>query len=226
MKYVNKFACLWLIIVVVGVMWLASCSDLRHYRAVADDHNRNEAKRSLLAPVCAAEFPPKVSDDTTIRESLRHVRDTTGETRLRNSLDSLSKLLASKPGCPQLNTDSLITVIRATLKPDTVYKDKMVSITRNRIDSAQARMLQDIIAGAKAQITKIEFSYDQLQGMNKQQLAEIKALKDDRNNPGANLKYFCLSLIKQWWFWLIMAGITGVWWLTGRSNIFSLLTRN
>lgn len=67
---------------------LFGCSPLRHYEAVAKDSPRSEAKRAILAPVCAVEFP--------IRDSAGKVNQDykpADNTNYQGQIDSLQNLI-------------------------------------------------------------------------------------------------------------------------------------
>lgn len=55
--------------------------------------------------------------------------------------------------------------------------------------------------------------YRRLSNFNNEQ---VKQLKAERKSVGANLKYLFLSIISQWWFWIIITAL-GAWvWFKGR----------
>lgn len=79
------------ILFLLFVIALASCSSLRHYKKVAKDAPRNEAKRNLLAPICALEFPVKNKVDSIVVTEYK--ADTANENRLKQIIRQLAKQL-------------------------------------------------------------------------------------------------------------------------------------
>lgn len=109
---------------------LTACNPLRHYEKVAEDENRTQKKRELLAPVCAEEFPVKNSVDSVMITDSVVIHDTTTNTQIKEVLKTYVK------DCPQLNIDSISRQIKARIKPDVIEKTLTKTITRIQADSA------------------------------------------------------------------------------------------
>ena len=106
------------ILLLLFVITLASCGSLRHYKKVAKDAPRNEAKRNLLAPICALEFPVKNKVDSIVVTEYK--ADTANELKLKLIIKQLAKQLEQRPECPQIDADSLYDAVKNSIKPDTL----------------------------------------------------------------------------------------------------------
>lgn len=126
------------ILLLLFVIALASCGSLRHYKKVAKDAPRNEAKRNLLAPICALEFPVKNKVDSIVVTEYK--ADTANELKLKLIIKQLAKQLEQRPECPQIDADSLYDAVKNSIKPDTL---KITTKVKERIfDSAAFKVLQ------------------------------------------------------------------------------------
>jgi outer membrane murein-binding lipoprotein Lpp len=180
----------WIIVatlVAIVLVFLAGCSPLRKYKAVAADYPRSQEKREILAPVCKLEFPAEARKDSSSSEKTVIVKDTSANALLRSQIAELSRKLSERPDCPQINSDSLYEAIKSKIKPEVHETTKTVRVIETKIDSAGMVVLQ-------TQYRQLKADYDQkeiaLQTANK----EIDRLNIALDKEGKWKIYFFILL--------------------------------
>lgn len=206
MKHTHAIACY--VASVIALMFFAivlnSCNTLRHYKKVAKDAPRSEAKRDILAPVCAVEFPVKNSVDSTV--VIEYVADTTNEARLKKIIKQLAAQLSSRPECPQVDEDSLLIELKKSIKPDTVKITTKVKETK--FDSAAFKTLQ---LQTDKHLENAQLKYDELgKAFEKSEANFYKAnarVKQLEAGTKSNLQLAKWFLKINWWWLLITLGL-------------------
>lgn len=172
---------------IILLLFIVACNPLKHYNKVAEDGNRNETKRNILAPICAKEFPAKKSIDTFVSIEYKTIIDTASEAKLKAIINKLTETIKAKPNCPQFNEDSLYKAIKESIKPEVQLKNVTTKIKETIVDSAAL------------QVAQINFSnlYKKYEVSN----AEKEKLESGTKNNIQLLKWF---LIHNWWWLLII----------------------
>lgn len=192
----------------LAVMLIAifSCSSLRHYKKVANDIPRNEAKRNILAPICANEFPIKEKTDTVIEYTA--IADTVKEQYLKYIIKQLQKQLEQQPECPQIDVDSLYDAIIKAIPTDTIVKIK--TITKVIEDSSKLQLADNKYNGLLANYYKLDALYIDTD-------KQLKQLQQDVNSNSFLLK----KLFKKNWYWLLLiVAVIGGYWYLSKMNVF------
>jgi hypothetical protein len=171
---------------------------------VAKDAPRSEAKRDILASVCAVEFPVKNSVDSTV--VIEYVADTTNEARLKKIIKQLAAQLSSRPECPQVDEDSLLIELKKSIKPDTVKITTKVKETK--FDSAAFKTLQ---LQTDKHLENAQLKYDELgKAFEKSEANFYKAnarVKQLEAGTKSNLQLAKWFLKINWWWLLITLGL-------------------
>ncbi len=198
------------ILLLLFVIALASCSSLRHYKKVAKDTPRSEAKRNILAPVCAIEFPVKNSIDSIVVTEYKV--DTSNENRLKQIIRQLSKQLEQRPECPQIDADSMYYAIASSIKPDTVKITTKIKETK--FDSAAFKVLQ-LQTDKYMQVAQSRFE------TSENELAQVKKERDQLKAGTKNNIQLIKWFLKNNWYWLlIIAGLfLGYKWLDSKFTL-------
>lgn len=170
-------------ILIVIVAIFSGCSELRPYKQIAADYPRSQEKRSLLAPVCKAEFPAEARKDSSTETKTETVKDTSGNAALRAEIGKLAAKLAERPDCPQFNVDSAFEAIKAQIKPDTVRVTTKVKVVETKIDSAGIIVLQD-------QYAQLRFDYTQKVNEIKERDVTIANQKEQIKDAKKWILYF------------------------------------
>lgn len=183
----------------IGLLFaVLSCSPLRHYKAVAEDPQRSEEKRSILAPICAEEFPNIKSVDSSIKIEVEYVR---------GKVDKGTSFVLSPSS----------KVIAMSQRIDTVLKKITTKIHTKEIDSAYTRVLEQDLKKAFSRID--DYSKDLLSTK-----LERDELKKGKENIGTLLLWVWQAI--RWWLLAFMVIIiiykTQNIWLKGLSWIKSL----
>lgn len=192
------------IIILILAFTLTSCSGLRHYKKVAKDTPRSEAKRNILAPVCAIEFPVKNSIDSIVVTEYKV--DTSNENRLKQIIRQLSKQLEQRPECPQIDADSMYYAIASSIKPDTVKITTKIKETK--FDSAAFKVLQmqtdKHLQDAQLKYDELGIAFQKSEANFYKANARVTVLEEGTKDNIQLLKW----LIKNNWYWLlIMVGL-------------------
>jgi len=205
------------IIILILAFTLTSCSGLRHYKKVAKDTPRSEAKRNILAPVCAIEFPVKNSIDSIVVTEYKV--DTSNENRLKQIIRQLSKQLEQRPECPQIDADSLYYEFKKSIKPDTIKITTKVKETL--FDSAKFKILQNEtdkhLQNAQLKYDELGIAYQKSEANFYKANARVKQLEAGTKNNIQLGKWF----LKNNWYWLlIIAGLfLGYKWLDSKFTL-------
>lgn len=198
------------ILLLLFVITLASCGSLRHYKKVAKDAPRNEAKRNLLAPICALEFPVKNKVDSIVVTEYK--ADTANELKLKLIIKQLAKQLEQRPECPQIDADSLYDAVKNSIKPDTL---KITTKVKERIfDSAAFKVLQ-LQTDKYMQVAQSRFE------TSENELAQVKKERDQLKAGTKNNIQLIKWFLKNNWYWLlIIAGLfLGYKWLDSKFTL-------
>jgi len=203
----------WLVYIVLAtaVVFIAiSCSSLRHYNKVAKDAPRNEAKRNLLAPICALEFPVKNKVDSIVVTEYK--ADTANELKLKLIIKQLAKQLEQRPECPQIDADSLYYELKKSIKPDTIKITTKVKETL--FDSAAFKVLQ-LQTDKYMQVAQSRFE------TSENELAQVKKERDQLKAGTKNNIQLIKWFLKNNWYWLlIIAGLFfGYKWLSSKFTL-------
>lgn len=203
----------WLVYIVLAIAVVfmeTSCSPLRHYNKVAKDAPRNEAKRNLLAPICALEFPVKNKVDSIVVTEYK--ADTANELKLKLIIKQLAKQLEQRPECPQIDADSLYYELKKSIKPDTIKITTKVKETL--FDSAKFKILQ---LTTDKYLQDAQKKYDATTKELLQVQKERDTLKAGTKNNIQLGKWF----LKNNWLWLlIIAGLfLGYKWLSSKFTL-------
>lgn len=200
MKRAYEIIC-YIIVVVIGVLLicsiLAGCSSLKPYKKVANDTQRNEAKRNLLAPVCATEFPVKKSTDSVVVIEYQTIVDTTKESYLKATIKQLLKQLQQRPECPQINEDSLFDAVKSSIKPDVVTKTVTTKIKETVLDSAAMKV-------AQIKYDELAIAFQKSEANFYKANTRVKQLEDGTKSNIQLGKWF---LKHNWWWLLILIGL-------------------
>jgi len=206
------------IVLAIAVVFMAiSCSPLRHYKKVAKDTPRSEAKRNLLAPICALEFPVKNSIDSIVVTEYKV--DTSNENRLKQIIRQLAKQLEQRPECPQIDADSLYYEFKKSIKPDTIKITTKVKETL--FDSAKFKILQNEtdkhLQNAQLKYDELGIAYQKSEANFYKANARVKQLEAGTKNNIQLGKWF----LKNNWYWLlIIAGLFfGYKWLNSKFTL-------
>ena len=205
------------IIFLLFVITLASCGSLRHYKKVAKDTPRSEAKRNILAPVCAIEFPVKNSIDSIVVTEYKV--DTANELKLKLIIKQLAKQLEQRPECPQIDADSLYYEFKKSIKPDTIKITTKVKETL--FDSAKFKILQNEtdkhLQNAQLKYDELGIAYQKSEANFYKANARVKQLEAGTKNNIQLGKWF----LKNNWYWLlIIAGLFfGYKWLNSKFTL-------
>ena len=205
------------ILLLLFVIALASCSSLRHYKKVAKDAPRNEAKRNILAPVCAIEFPVKNKVDSIVVTEYK--ADTANELKLKLIIKQLAKQLEQRPECPQIDADSLYYEFKKSIKPDTIKITTKVKETL--FDSAKFKILQNEtdkhLQNAQLKYDELGIAYQKSEANFYKANARVKQLEAGTKNNIQLGKWF----LKNNWYWLlIIAGLfLGYKWLDSKFTL-------
>jgi len=205
------------IIILILAFTLTSCSGLRHYKKVAKDTPRSEAKRNILAPVCAIEFPVKNSIDSIVVTEYKV--DTSNENRLKQIIRQLAKQLEQRPECPQIDADSLYYEFKKSIKPDTIKITTKVKETL--FDSAKFKILQNEtdkhLQNAQLKYDELGIAYQKSEANFYKANARVKQLEAGTKNNIQLGKWF----LKNNWYWLlIIAGLfLGYKWLDSKFTL-------
>lgn len=176
---------------------LTGCSSLKHYKKVANDTQRNDVKRNLLAPVCAAEFPVKKSTDSIVVVEYQTIVDTSKEAYLKATIKQLLKQLQQRPECPQINEDSLFDAVKSSIKPDVVTKTVTTKIKETVLDSAAMKV-------AQIKYDQLAIAFQKSEANFYKANARVKQLEDGTKNNVQLAKWF---LKHNWWWLLILIGL-------------------
>jgi len=200
----------YIVLVTVVVFIATSCSSLRHYNKVAKDAPRNEAKRNLLAPICALEFPVKNKVDSIVVTEYK--ADTANENRLKQIIRQLAKQLEQRPECPQIDADSLYYELKKSIKPDTIKITTKVKETL--FDSAAFKVLQ-LQTDKYMQVAQSRFE------TSENELAQVKKERDQLKAGTKNNIQLIKWFLKNNWYWLlIIAGLFfGYKWLSSKFTL-------
>lgn len=192
----------------LAIMLIAifSCNTLRHYKKVANDMPRSEAKRNILAPICANEFPIKEKTDTVVEYTA--IVDTVKEQYLKHIIKQLQKQLEQQPECPQIDVDSLYDEIIKAIPTDTVVKIK--TITKVIEDSSKLQLAENKYNGLLANYYKLDALY----------IDTDKQLKQLQNDVNTNSFLFKKLLKKNWYWLLLIVAVVGGYWYLSKNNIF------
>lgn len=138
------------------------CSPYRHWNAVGEDENVDEKKRGIIAPVCAKQFPLAISKSDTffIKGQPIVITDTSGYGSLRYKIDSLNKVAAKDPNCPQINVDSAMKTIIANIKPKTITVHDTLQIKNTARDSALVYALMNTLKQKEIKINDLTTERD------------------------------------------------------------------
>ena len=192
------------IIILILAFTLTSCSGLRHYKKVAKDTPRSEAKRNILAPVCAIEFPVKNKVDSIVVTEYK--ADTANELKLKLIIKQLAKQLEQRPECPQIDADSLYYEFKKSIKPDTIKITTKVKETL--FDSAKFKILQNEtdkhLQDAQLKYDELGIAYQKSEANFYKANARVKQLEAGTKNNIQLAKWF---LKHNWWWLLIMVGL-------------------
>jgi len=200
----------YIVLVTVVVFIATSCSSLRHYNKVAKDAPRNEAKRNLLAPICALEFPVKNKVDSIVVTEYK--ADTANELKLKLIIKQLAKQLEQRPECPQIDADSLYYELKKSIKPDTIKITTKVKETL--FDSAAFKVLQ-LQTDKYMQVAQSRFE------TSENELAQVKKERDQLKAGTKNNIQLIKWFLKNNWYWLlIIAGLFfGYKWLSSKFTL-------
>lgn len=183
------------IAILIGLLAI-SCSPLRHYKKVAKDQPRDKAKRELLAPVCAIEFPVIASKTETKIDTIYAPVDTGAISTLKITVRQLLRQLQQRPECPQINEDSLIDAVKSTIKPQ--VKTVHHYTTETVLDSAAMVVAQTKYSNLLNQYEDSLKAFDNLRKDHKQLV----------NNTKSNRWLIKQFLKLNWWWLLLVAGAT------------------
>jgi hypothetical protein len=194
MKHTHAIACY--VASVIALMFFAivlnSCNTLRHYKKVAKDAPRSEAKRDILASVCAVEFPVVPKTDTLIETVT--ITDTSNERNLKAIIKQLAKQLSDRPECPQVNVDSLHDAIVSSIKPTIINKTK--TVTNTVLDSAAMHIAQN--------------KYDDLLKQHDDSVKVLVDIREDYEELKANTnssKWLLKQFLKLNWWWMLLLSL-------------------
>lgn len=156
------YKCLLCSLIFVLIIALWGCSPYRHWQEVNQDENVDKKKRDLLAPVCAKQFPMIPLIDTFFTAGKTIIQqDTSGYFGLRSQIDSLNKVSAKDPNCPQLNVDSVMAYLKKQIKPTYIYKTDTLRINKVEKDSALAYAQDQTIQSQQLQIAALQYSLNE-----------------------------------------------------------------
>lgn len=136
------------ILLLSSLLFALACNPLKHYQKVAADTYRSIPEITLLAPVCAEEFPVRESRDTVIMVDEVMVKDTASENSLK---DKIAQLLNSETD-PAIITDTLYKTIKKYYKPEVITRTKYTTVTAVKVDSALVKTWQDKAYKASEQL--------------------------------------------------------------------------
>ena len=205
------------IIILILAFTLTSCSGLRHYKKVAKDTPRSEAKRNILAPICALEFPVKNKVDSIVVTEYKV--DTSNENRLKQIIRQLSKQLEQRPECPQIDADSLYYEFKKSIKPDTIKITTKVKETL--FDSAKFKILQNEtdkhLQDAQLKYDALGIAFQKSEANFYKANARVTVLEEGTKDNIQLIKWF----LKNNWYWLlIIAGLFfGYKWLNSKFTL-------
>jgi len=205
------------IIILILAFTLASCSSLRHYKKVAKDAPRTEAKRNILAPICAFEFPVKNKVDSIVVTEYK--ADTANELKLKQIIRQLSKQLEQRPECPQIDADSLYDAVKNSIKPGTLKITTKIKETK--FDSAAFKVLQmqtdKHLQDAQLKYDELGIAFQKSEANFYKANARVKQLEAGTKNNIQLGKWF----FKNNWYWLlIIAGLFfGYKWLNSKFTL-------
>jgi len=205
------------IIILILAFTLASCSSLRHYKKVAKDTPRSEAKRNILAPVCALEFPVKNKVDSIVVTEYK--ADTANELKLKLIIKQLAKQLEQRPECPQIDADSLYYEFKKSIKPDTIKITTKVKETK--FDSAAFKVLQmqtdKHLQDAQLKYDALGIAFQKSEANFYKANARVTVLEEGTKDNIQLAKWF---LKHNWWWLLIIAGLFfGYKWLNSKFTL-------
>ena len=196
----------WVVVTMLLLTIFFSCSPLRHYKKVSKDIPRSEAKRAILAPICANEFPVKEITDTVVEYST--ITDSTKIIQLKRIIKEMQRELEQRPECPQIDADSLYQVILSTIPKDTIVKSKI--ITRIVEDSSKLKIAETKYNEILQDFYKLDATY----------IATDKQLKQLQQDVNSN-SFLLKKLLKKNWYWLLLLiAVIGGYWYLSKMNVF------
>ena len=206
----------WVVVIMLLLTIFFSCSPLRHYKKVSKDIPRSEAKRAILAPICANEFPNKQSVDSTIEYI--YLPDTTENNNLKIIIKQLLRQLQQRPECPQIDEDSLYNAIKSGIKIDTVRIKEKVTI--RTIDSAYIYQLtQQHDIKYNVLLKKLNDTTEALH----QSQDKVNYYEQGVKSNKQLLKWFWK--LNWWWIMLLMGATAAIIWLSRKSNVLSFFKK-
>jgi hypothetical protein len=194
----------WVVVTMLLLTIFFSCSPLRHYKKVANDIPRSEAKRAILAPICANEFPVKEITDTVVEYST--IADSTKIIQLKRIIKEMQRELEQRPECPQIDADSLYQVILSTIPKDTIVKSKI--ITRIVEDSSKLKIAETKYNELLQDFYKLDATY----------IATDKQLKELQDNVDSNSFLLKKLFAKNWWWILAILVVIGLYFYIRNNN--------
>jgi hypothetical protein len=194
----------WVVVTILLLTIFFSCSPLRNYKKVANDIPRSEAKRAILAPICANEFPVKEKIDTVVEYST--ITDSTKIIQLKRIIKEMQRELEKRPECPQIDVDSLYEVILSTIPKDTIVKSKI--ITRIVEDSSKLKIAETKYNEILQDFYKLDATY----------IATDKQLKELQENVDSNLFLLKKLFAKNWWWILAILAVIGLYFYIRNNN--------
>lgn len=210
MKHTHAIACYVasIIAIIFFAIVLNSCSQLRHYKKVAKDaYPRSEAKRKILAPVLAAEFPVKetTKEDSNKNVVYKPVFDSVRENNYKKFIRELQKRCAERR---EIDVDSLIEEMKASIPPDTVEVTKNYYKTTTVRDSAAMRTQQiyyeDLLKVAQKKYDVLLSTDDK----RKDSLYKVTtAYNTIKAGTKSNVQLGKWFLKNNWWWMLIVVGL-------------------
>ena len=165
---------------------------------------RSEAKRNILAPICANEFPVKEKTDTVIEYTA--IPNTVKEQYLKYIIKQLQRQLEQQPECPQIDADSLYQVILSTIPKDTIVKSKI--ITRIVEDSSKLKIAETKYNELLQDFYKLDATY----------IATDKQLKELQDNVDSNSFLLKKLFAKNWWWILAILVVIGGYFYIKNNN--------
>lgn len=194
----------WVVVIMLLLTIFFSCSPLRHYKKVSKDIPRSEAKRAILAPICANEFPVKATTDTVVEYST--IADSTKIIQLKRIIKEMQRELEQRPECPQIDADSLYQVILSTIPKDTIVKSKI--ITRIVEDSSKLKIAETKYNELLQDFYKLDATY----------IATDKQLKELQDNVDSNSFLLKKLFAKNWWWILAILAVIGLYFYIRNNN--------
>ena len=165
---------------------------------------RSEAKRNILAPICANEYPVKEKIDPVIEYTA--IPNTVKEQYLKYIIKQLQRQLEQQPECPQIDADSLYQVILSTIPKDTIVKSKI--ITRIVEDSSKLKIAETKYNELLQDFYKLDATY----------IATDKQLKELQDNVDSNSFLLKKLFAKNWWWILAILVVIGGYFYIKNNN--------